>query len=859
MAKRFERQLDKATDSTLIDPNWDAIIECVDFIRAGEVPIKAAAAAIRKRYHNENPHVAHHALLVLEACMKNCGVKVLSSHHFIFDDLIFSKEKFHVNSLLCRSFQFHAEIATRDFMEDLKNLSLDTTPDKVKNKILELLQCWALAFKNKPEYKIVVDTHNLMKLAGFDFPHVAEADAMFIAESAPEWADGEEYAEQLLGSLRVNIIAALVDKYFVISVAVNKAFCLNTVRVCDGCYEKTTAKKTDASCSPSSIPLSSKADKSMSVDARKTAEQRARELKQAEEDEINLAIALSQSEAEAQERERQRRLYELYNGTDTLNDIKTNGTIYNEELNKSVYKGAAPSIVSPGGAYVEPELARYLNRDYWQQRKNEQRNARAMVFSSDDHQKIPTPTAPPPSESSRCAPSQDRDGTISLAAPSFASTTKQLEGDATATSHFISTEEEETAETMEFCRQLVEQVTVMDNRIRSNVARNRSVVNDTAIQSLFIRLTEMHAQVMARINKLEDQRNYFESLQDSLAHIQEARQAIDALREDHERQKQARIMEEQRLKQIQMQQKVDLMRQKKHEMILHQRQMALLRFQQQEQEMQIKRMQMMGQNVQMNPAGQPTEMHYGQMVTEPSQSNMQGNGIPCGYPSGAYVEQAQLSYVMPMTVTTQSYPSGAHIMQDSAAAAAVKQDSNIANYTSIQPYADQVSLDVQRLQEQQHFFKSDVSTSNYQLNVAQNSALLAASNTPAHSIVSLQSSVSRAYPGYQQPAEQSPATLPGGHQQQQQLQATAANIGHQKFGPQEQQKPSFVPPVTLPAVLSQHTNRITQPFSPYPMSNGMIMEHPNQSIRYSVEPQANVEQQSQIAAQPAEELLISFD
>lgn len=72
------------------------------------------------------------------------------------------------------------------------------------------------------------------------------------------------------------------------------------VRVCDGCYEKTTAKKTDASCSPSSIPLSSKADKSMSVDARKTAEQRARELKQAEEDEINLAIALSQSEAEAQ-------------------------------------------------------------------------------------------------------------------------------------------------------------------------------------------------------------------------------------------------------------------------------------------------------------------------------------------------------------------------------------------------------------------------------------------------------------------------------------------------------------------------------------------------------------------------------
>lgn len=62
----------------------------------------------------------------------------------------------------------------------------------MKSKILELLQCWAMAFKNKPEYKIVVDTHNLMKLAGFEFPEVAEAEAMFVAESAPEWADGDE-------------------------------------------------------------------------------------------------------------------------------------------------------------------------------------------------------------------------------------------------------------------------------------------------------------------------------------------------------------------------------------------------------------------------------------------------------------------------------------------------------------------------------------------------------------------------------------------------------------------------------------------------------------------------------------------
>lgn len=79
-------------------------------------------------------------------------------------------------------------------------------------------------------------------------------------------------------------------------------------------------------------------------------------------------------------------------------------------------------------------------------------------MTGDDQQKIPTPTAPPPSESSRCAPSHDHDGAVSFVAPSFASTTKQLESDTTAAPHFISAEEEETAETMEFCRQLVEQV-----------------------------------------------------------------------------------------------------------------------------------------------------------------------------------------------------------------------------------------------------------------------------------------------------------------------------------------------------------------------------------------------------------------
>lgn len=577
MAKNFDRLLDKATDSTLIDPNWEGIFDCVDVIRSGEAPLKQAVASIRKRYRNENPHVAHHALLVLEACMKNCGAK------------------------------FHAEVATKDFMEEFKNLSIDSNADKVKNKMLELLQCWSIAFRNKPEYKIVVDTHNLMKFSGFDFPKVSEADAMFVAESAPEWVDGDECfrCRTSFGLLTRKHHCRACGQIFCDKCSGKQSYLPQygiekAVRVCDGCYEKTPLIKNKANVTETSSLLPAhqsaavKVEKLSPAASKKTGEQRENDLKQAEEDELNLALAISQSEAEAKEQDRQRRLYQLYNGNDHAGSVSSvDSSRMNEASDTSIYKGAASlkenkaAVNSDSG--IDANLARYLNRDYWQNRRMEQK------CSINGNRVEPAiPTAPPPSESSHSRSTRNTDASEavgSLGAVSVASTYKQLNGDATPTPQLSNTDDEQSAETMEFCRQLMEQVTVLDNRIRSNLARNRPIVNDTVIQSQVIRLTEMHAQVMARMNKLEDQRNFCESLQDHLAHIQEARQAVNALREDHLRQKQQRALEEQRMRQVQMQQKVDLMRQKKHESLLHQRHLALLRFQQQEHEMQMRRLQ----------------------------------------------------------------------------------------------------------------------------------------------------------------------------------------------------------------------------------------------------------------------------
>ena len=69
---------------------------------------------------------------MLESCVKNCGSLV------------------------------HEEIATRTFMEELRDLLKQTNDDNIKQKILEMLQTWGMAFRNSPRYRIVTVSHFLI-------------------------------------------------------------------------------------------------------------------------------------------------------------------------------------------------------------------------------------------------------------------------------------------------------------------------------------------------------------------------------------------------------------------------------------------------------------------------------------------------------------------------------------------------------------------------------------------------------------------------------------------------------------------------------------------------------------------------
>jgi len=152
--------IEKATSHLQLEPDWNAIIAVSDCIRQGDVEPKFALNSIKKKLTGPNLHVNMFALLVLESCVKNCGPT------------------------------FHAEIATKTFMEELHEIVKSNTNEKIKTKILELIQAWAHAFRNASSYRPVLDMCNLLKLEGYKFPQFRESDAMFtLANVAPEWAD----------------------------------------------------------------------------------------------------------------------------------------------------------------------------------------------------------------------------------------------------------------------------------------------------------------------------------------------------------------------------------------------------------------------------------------------------------------------------------------------------------------------------------------------------------------------------------------------------------------------------------------------------------------------------------------------
>ncbi|XP_056609504.1 hepatocyte growth factor-regulated tyrosine kinase substrate isoform X4 [Triplophysa dalaica] len=594
----FDRLLDKATSQLLLETDWESILQICDLIRQGDTQAKYAIVAIKKKLNDKNPHVALYALEVLESVVKNCGQTI------------------------------HDEVASKQTMEELKELFKNQPEPNVKNKILYLIQAWAHAFRNEPKYKVIQDTYQIMKVEGHVFPEFKESDAMFAAERAPDWVDAEECHR-----CRVQF-GVMTRKHH--CRACGQIFCgkcsskystipkfgiEKEVRVCEPCFEQLNKKaegKTgstgQADLPPEYLtsPLSQQSQvvpteslhspvsvlTSPDLSAPQVPPKRDEAALQ-EEEELQLAIALSQSEAEEKERKKQKNPYSAYPKVDPTPVTSSAPPVSN--LYASPVNSSAPSAED-----VDPELARYLNRTYWEKKQEEVR-------------KSPTPSAPAP---------------VSLAEPVPVS--QPMENLAPVQPLNIVEQQYQNGESEEnheqFLKALQNSVTTFLNRMKSNHMRGRSITNDSAVLSLFQSINNMHPQLLEILNELDEKRLYYEGLQDKLAQVRDARAALNALRDEHREKLRRDAEEAERQRQIQLAQKLGIMRQKKQEYLEMQRQLAIQRLQEQEKERQI-RLEQQKHTVQMRAQMPAFSLPYAQMQSLPP--NVAGGVVypPSGPPS----------------------------------------------------------------------------------------------------------------------------------------------------------------------------------------------------------------------------------
>lgn len=503
----FDKLFEKATSQLLLEPDWESILQICDCIRQGDVQPKYVLSCIKKKLYVQNPHVVLYTLQVLESCMKNCGSP------------------------------FHIEVASRPFMEELKELVKTTTNDNVRSRILELIQIWAHAFRNEPKYRAVQDIFNMLKMEGYKLQVLKESDAMFIADTAPDWADGNcchRCRTQFTVVQRKhhcrNCGQIFCNKCSSRSCPIPHFGIEKEVRVCEACWEKlnkpTGAQKSVSN--PEQSPQTTSQD--VSSGSRKSEQ----ELK--EEEDLQLAIALSQSEAESKEKQKP------------------------APVKQAAYSYIAPeeNATEKKNSPVDSELDHYLNRNYWEQRQQQQKEE--GILSPTDSRNSPTPSAP-----------------VSSSVPNYTAnrqTEKYQNGDVDELTDFLSN--------------LRTTVEIFVNRMKSNSSRGRPIANDTHVQSLFMNITNMHSQLLKYVQEQDDLRAYYERLQDKLNQARDARAALDALREEHREKLRLEAEEAERQRQIQMAYKLEIMRKKKQEYLQYQRQLAIQRMQEQEREMQMR-------------------------------------------------------------------------------------------------------------------------------------------------------------------------------------------------------------------------------------------------------------------------------
>lgn len=227
----IDEQVEKATSESLPSGESDLALnlEICDLIRSKTVPAKDAMRSLKRRLLNRNPNVQLAALQLTDVCIKNGG------SHFL------------------------VEIASREFVDPLMAIARnDDANPEVRQRVLQLLQQWAVAFAGQLQLQQMENAVTQLKSEGVSFPSAAHDNAAvtstFIDTKAPpEWIDSDVCMESGVAFSFLNrkhhcrncggvFTQACCQNYITLP-----HFGINVpVRVCNGCFKNLKKGKSDA-------------------------------------------------------------------------------------------------------------------------------------------------------------------------------------------------------------------------------------------------------------------------------------------------------------------------------------------------------------------------------------------------------------------------------------------------------------------------------------------------------------------------------------------------------------------------------------------------------------------------------------
>ncbi|CAH1772968.1 unnamed protein product [Owenia fusiformis] len=136
----FDGDVEKATSELNTTENWALIMELCDKVGRNSNGPKDCLTSIIKRMNHRVPHVAMQSLTVLDACVSNCG------------------------------HQFHLEMASRDFISEVRVLLGGKAHPRVAEKLAQLVKKWAEnEFKSDASLHLIPTLYNSLKKEGYDF------------------------------------------------------------------------------------------------------------------------------------------------------------------------------------------------------------------------------------------------------------------------------------------------------------------------------------------------------------------------------------------------------------------------------------------------------------------------------------------------------------------------------------------------------------------------------------------------------------------------------------------------------------------------------------------------------------------